>query len=209
MHRRMDGSALAATHTRRDGTHLHPRKHAPSTLAPAQTSYASFIPPAGELQHEVAEQRELCQKAQAALAAARLQLATLLPIEAELQRERREWQAQKLRWTEAHSPGMHLSRCATPPSPPRCAATPRATTGSRAEPAACVAGPSPGHRHAELASASAIYGGGSHPAELPSPSSVMVALKRLEMTGDHGRCSGPPVLSRSPSSSSLSSSRPS
>ena len=53
----------------------------------AQKSYASFTPPAGELQHEVAEQRELCQKAQAALAATRAQLATLLPIEAELQRE--------------------------------------------------------------------------------------------------------------------------
>ena len=47
------------------------------------------------LHSQVAEQRELCQKAQAALAAARAQLATPppLPLEAELQRERREWQA--------------------------------------------------------------------------------------------------------------------
>ena len=169
----------------------------------AQKSYASFTPPAGELQHEVAEQRELCQKAQAALAATRAQLATLLPIEAELQRERREWKAQKLRWTEADSPGVSTSGCSTPPSPPRCATTPRATAGSRAEPPACVAGPSPGHRHAEPPPSSAIFPHHAisrHHAELPSPSSVMVALKRLEMAGDDGSCSGPPVLSRSLSS---------
>jgi len=159
----------------------------------------------GELQHELAEQRELCQKAQAALAAARARLATpppLLPLEAELQRE-----AQELRWTEAHSPGMRLSRCSTPPSPPRCATTPRATTGSRAKPPACVGAPSPTHGHDEPPPAPAISGhlppspaiSGQH-AELASPSSVMVALKRLEMAGDDGRCSGPAVLPPSPPS---------
>ena len=155
------------------------------------------------LHTQVAEQRELCQKAQAALAAARVATLATLPLEAELQRERREWKAQKLRWTEAHSPGVSTSRCSTPPSPPRCATTPRATAGSRAEPPACVAGPSPGHRHAEPPPSSAIFPHHAisrHHAELPSPSSVMVALKRLEMAGDDGSCSGPPVLSRSLSS---------
>ena len=96
-------------HPRRDGTHLQ-GPEAPRPSYPDTHPKRVAPPPPGGLQQEVAEQREACLKAQAALAAAKAQAqaetkATLLPVEAALQRERCEWEAQKLNWTEARPAG--------------------------------------------------------------------------------------------------------
>ena len=118
----------------------------------------------------MAEQRGLHQKAEAALAAARAQLARLLPIEAELQRERRERQATA---AQVHEELAVARR--------QAAAALEAQAEAEAE---CHLPSSPViSRHP---SSSSVLS--RDDAALPSPSSVMVALTRREMaremTGD-------------------------
>ena len=112
----------------------------------------------------MAEQRGLHQKAEAALAAARAQLARLLPIEAELQRERRERQATA---AQVHEELAVARR--------QAAAALEAQAEAEAE---CHLPSSPViSRHS---SSSSVLS--RDDAALPSPSSVMVALTRREMT---------------------------
>ena len=124
----------------------------------------------------MAEQRGLHQKAEAALAAARAQLARLLPIEAELQRERRERQATAAQVHEELAVARRQAEAALE-------AQAQAEAQAEAE-AECHLPSSPViSRHP---SSSSVLS--RDDAALPSPSSVMVALTRREMaremTGD-------------------------
>ena len=118
----------------------------------------------------MAEQRGLHQKTEAALAAARAQLARLLPIEAELQREGRERQATAAQVYEELAVARRQAAAAL-------------EAQAEAE-AKCHLPSSPViSRHP---SSSSVLS--RDDAALPSPSSVMVALTRREMaremTGD-------------------------
>ena len=122
----------------------------------------------------MAEQRGLHQKAEAALAAARAQLARLLPIEAELQRERRERQATA---AQVHEELAVARR--------QAAAALEAQAEAQAEAEAECHLPSSPVISRHPSSSSVLS---RDDAALPSPSSVMVALTRREMareiTGD-------------------------
>ena len=122
----------------------------------------------------MAEQRGLHQKTEAALAAARAQLARLLPIEAELQREGRERQATA---AQVHEELAVARR--------QAAAALEAQAEAQAEAEAECHLPSSPVISRHPSSSSVLS---RDDAALPSPSSVMVALTRREMaremTGD-------------------------
>lgn len=141
-------------HPRRDGTHLQ-GPEAPRPSYPDTHPKRVAPPPPGGLQQEVAEQREACLKAQAALAAAKAQAqaetkagvkagvkawtsaeAKPQPVEAALRHERREWAAQTLRWTQvraAHSAGTagQAAPAATPQTPHGSSSSTGATAPQR------------------------------------------------------------------------------